>query len=79
MLIDNYKQARKCMEAQEKRLIRSRRLKEFNSQFYDKVERGVFQKLSPQEMSAYTGPVKYITIVEALRVTPMLPPRCGSA
>ncbi len=49
VLIDNYKQARKCIEAQEKRLIRSRRLEEFNSQFYNMVERGVFRKLSLQE------------------------------
>ncbi len=31
VLIDNYKQASKCMEAQEKRLIRSKRLEVFNS------------------------------------------------
>ncbi len=70
MLIDNYKQARKCMETQEKRLIRSRRLEEFNSQFYDTVERGVFRKLSRQEMADYTGPINYITMVEALKNGP---------
>jgi hypothetical protein len=70
VLIDNYKQARKCMEAQERRLIRSRRLEEFNSQFYDTVERGVFRKLSRQEMADYTGPINYITMVEALKNGP---------
>jgi hypothetical protein len=70
VLIDNYKQARKCMEVQEKQLIRSRRFEEFNSQFYDMVERVVFQKLSLQEIVGYTGPVNYITMVEALKNDP---------
>jgi hypothetical protein len=35
-------QARKCMETQEMQLIMSGRLEEFNSQFYNTVERGVF-------------------------------------
>jgi hypothetical protein len=66
VLIDNNKQARKCIEAQEKRLIRSRRLEEF----YDTMERGVFRKLSLQEIADYTGPVNYITMVEALKNGP---------
>jgi hypothetical protein len=55
VLIDNYKQAMKCMGAQEKRLIRSRRLEDFNSQFYDTVERRVFWKLSLQEIANYSA------------------------
>jgi hypothetical protein len=70
VLIDNYKPARKCMEVQEKRLIRSRRLEKFNSQFYDMVERGGFRKLSPEEIADYTGRVNYITMVEALKNAP---------
>jgi hypothetical protein len=70
VLIDNYKQARKCMETQERRLIRSRRLEEFNSKFYDTVERGVFRKLSRQEIADYNGPINYITMVEALKNGP---------
>ncbi len=34
------------------------------------MERGVFQKLSLQEMSEYKGPLNYITMVEALKNSP---------
>jgi hypothetical protein len=45
-LIHSYCQARKCREMQERWLIKSGRLKEFNSQFYDTMQRGVFRNLS---------------------------------
>jgi hypothetical protein len=46
--INSYRQPRKYMEMQERRLINWGRLEEFNSQFYGTVERGVFWKLSPK-------------------------------
>jgi hypothetical protein len=69
-LIDNYSQARKCMEGQERRMIKSGRLEEFNKQFYETVERGVFRKLSPTELSEYSGPLNYISMVEAFKNGP---------
>src|SRR5450830_458158 len=69
-LIDNYNQARGCMQAQEKRLVRTKRLAEFNEQFYQTVERGVFRKLTREEMADYKGPVNYVTMVEALKNGP---------
>ncbi len=62
--------ARKCIETQEKRSIRSGRLAEFNSQFDDTVERGVLQELSLQEMAEYTRPLNYITMVEVVKNDP---------
>jgi hypothetical protein len=36
-------------------------LEEFNSQFYDTMEREVFWKLGLKEMADYTGLLNYIT------------------
>jgi hypothetical protein len=45
-LTDNYRQARKYMETQKRQLFKLGRLEEFNNEFCDTVERGVFWKLS---------------------------------
>jgi hypothetical protein len=58
------------MEAQEWWLIKSRRLSEFNNQFYDTIKRGVFRKLSMKEMADYTRLVNYITMVEPVQTGP---------
>ncbi len=58
------------VETQECCLIKTGRLQEYNSQFYNIVERGVFQKFSLQEMLEYKGPLNYITMVEALKNSP---------
>ena len=51
-------------------MIKSGRLEEFNKQFYDTVERGVFRKLTEEEMRKYNGPLNYITMVEAFKNRP---------
>ncbi len=59
-LIDNYTQARGCMGRMKARLVRRGRLDEFNWQFQDNVERGVFKALTREESGRYKGPVNYI-------------------
>ncbi len=66
-LVENPRQARKCLKKQEKRPIQLRGLAKFNSQFYKTVERGVFLKLSLQEMAEYAWALNYVAIVEALK------------
>jgi hypothetical protein len=56
-LVDNYTQARGCMGKMEARLVKTGRLEEFNRQFQDKADRGVFKALSREEASRYKGPV----------------------
>ena len=51
-------------------MIKSGRLEEFNKQFYDTVERGVFRKLTPAELREYSGPLNYISMVEAFKNGP---------
>jgi hypothetical protein len=60
-LINNYSQARGCMMKMEARLMTGR-LGEFNWQFHDNVDRGVFKQLTAEEARAYTGPVNYISM-----------------
>jgi hypothetical protein len=43
---------------------------EFNKEFYKTVERGVFRKIGPKEMTAWEGPVNYISMVEAFKEGP---------
>jgi diacylglycerol kinase len=69
-LIDNYSQARGYMAKMEARLVKTRRLDEFNRQFQDNVVRGVFQALSKEEASRYKGLVNYISMVEAFKTGP---------
>jgi hypothetical protein len=40
---------------------------QFNQQFQDNVDRGVFRQLSSEEARAYGGPVNYISMVEAFK------------
>jgi hypothetical protein len=42
-LINNYAQARGCIGRMEARLVKTGRLAEFNRQFQDNVDRGVFK------------------------------------
>jgi hypothetical protein len=49
-LKDNYQQVKTYTERMEKRLIKQGRVEEFNSQFRDTVERGVFRELSEEEL-----------------------------
>jgi hypothetical protein len=69
-LADNYTQARGCMGKIEARLVKTGRLEEFNRQFQDNVDRGVFKTLSREEASRYKGPVNYISMVEAFKAGP---------
>jgi hypothetical protein len=69
-LFDNYSQARGFMGKMEARLVKMGRLEEFNRQFQDNVDRGVFRALSKEEASKYKGPVNYISMVEAFKTGP---------
>jgi hypothetical protein len=67
---NNYEQVYKLALSQEKRLAKQGRTEEFNKQFYETVERGVFRELSPKEMGEWKGPVNYISMVEAFKEGP---------
>ncbi len=69
-LIDNYFQARGCMRKMEARLLKTGRLEEFNRQFQDNINGGVFKRLTAEEARAYSGPVNYISMVEAFKLGP---------
>jgi peptide methionine sulfoxide reductase MsrB len=56
--------------AQERRLAKQERTEEFNSEFYKTVEQGVFWDIGPKEMAAWSGPVNYISMVEAFKEGP---------
>jgi hypothetical protein len=53
-LIDNYAQARGCISRMEARLVKTRKLAEFNRQFQDNVDKGMFKALTPGEAGKYT-------------------------
>jgi hypothetical protein len=69
-LKDNYQQVKTYTERMEKRLIKQGRVEEFNSQFKDTVERGVFRELSEEELKEWKGPLNYIAMVEAFKNGP---------
>jgi hypothetical protein len=71
-LMDNHDQVYKYTLYQEKMLARKGRTEEFNKQFYETVERGVFKEISQQEMKKWKGLVnyEYITMVEAFKEGP---------
>jgi hypothetical protein len=69
-LVDNYTQARGCMSKMGVRLVKTGRLEEFNHQFQDNVDRGVFKVLSREEASKYKGLVNYISMVDAFKTGP---------
>jgi hypothetical protein len=50
--------------------LRTGKLDEFNRQFQDNVDRGVFKAVSREEAERYKGPVNYISMVEAFRTGP---------
>jgi hypothetical protein len=54
-LKDNYQQVKTYTERMEKRLIKPGRVEEFNNQFRDTVERGVFRELSEEELKEWKG------------------------
>ena len=67
VLQDNYYQAHACLLSLEKRLVRNKDLENFNVQFKDAVDRGVFLELSKEDIKFYKGPVNYVTITEAYK------------
>ncbi len=67
---DNYGQARGCISRMESRLLKKGRLEEFNRQFQDNVDRGVFKPIPRQEADRYKGAIKYISMVEAFKTGP---------
>ncbi len=69
-LIDNYNQARGYKSKMEARLLKTGRLDEFNRQFQDNVDRGVFKAVSQEEAERYKGLVNYISIIEAFKTGP---------
>jgi hypothetical protein len=56
-LIGNFTQARWCMGKMEARLVKTGRLDEFNQQFQDNVDRGVFKSLTRKEADNYKGSI----------------------
>jgi hypothetical protein len=69
-LIDNYNQARGCMSKIEEQLLKKGRLEEFNQQFQDNVDRGVFKPIPKEEANQDKGAVNYISMVEAFKTGP---------
>ena len=70
ILKDNYTQAFACMTSLEKRLKKNDQVKQYDDQFNENVHRGVFKKITWDEAKKYTGPVNYISIVEAYKEGP---------
>jgi hypothetical protein len=69
-LIVNYNQARGCMSRMEARRLKKGRLDEFNRQFQDNVDRGVFKPIPKGEADQYKGAVNYISMVEVFKTGP---------
>ena len=67
ILVNNYCQAYACLSSLERRLIRTGYLENFNQQFAECIERGVFELVGQQEVKEYTGPINYVTITEAFK------------
>jgi hypothetical protein len=78
-LQDNYQQVKSYTENMEKRLTKQNRVEEFNAQFKDTVNRGVFRELSARELDNWKGPFNYIALGEAFKNGGMPPPLCGYA
>jgi hypothetical protein len=53
----------------EMRLERTERMEEFHKQ--DNIDRGVFKRLTAEEICTYKGPVNYISIGGAIQVSPL--------
>ncbi len=78
-LIDNYGQARGCMSRMETRLLKKGRIAEFNRQFQDNVNRGVFKPIPREEADRYKGAVITSAWWRYPRPARLPPLRSGSA
>jgi hypothetical protein len=67
------------MSRMEARLLKKGRMDEFNQQFQDNIDRGVFKPIPREKADQYKGLVNYISMVEAFKTGPMLPPPTGFA
>ena len=61
VLIDNSKEAKACQISQEKRQVHNKTHDQYIKQFKDMLNCIVVSEVTQQEISAYTGPVNYIT------------------
>ena len=61
ILVNNGKEAKSCQISQERRQLKNSTHSQYVKQFRDMVERNVISELTQAEMSAYTGPINYIT------------------
>jgi hypothetical protein len=64
---DNKGQAMACLTRLENQLIKKNELQAFKEQFEEAVDRGVFKKLTEEELKKWTGPVNYISMVVAYK------------
>ena len=60
-MVNNSKEAKSCQISQEKRQLKNNTHSQYVKQFRDMVERNVVSELTQADMSAYTGPINYIT------------------
>ena len=68
LLKNNRSQAIKYMIKVENRVLKSDTIaQQFREQFEDYVKRGVFRKLTDEEMNAWNGPVFYVTYHEVMK------------
>ncbi len=63
-------------ERMDKRIIKQNRVEEFNNQFKDTVDWGVFRELSAEELREWKGPFNYKAMVEHSRTGHMPLRRC---
>ena len=61
VLINNGKDAKACQISQERRQIKNKTHSQYTEQFMDMLNRGVVSEISQSEVSAYSGPINYIT------------------
>ena len=64
ILVNNRSQAIVMMKNLEKRLVKNKVLDDFNAQFQDTIDRGVFKLL---EDDRYEGPINYVSLVDAYK------------
>ena len=64
-LKNNMGQAVACLYSLERRLNKAGQMKNFNEQFQEAVDRGVFKEWQPEEV--YDGPINYVTMTEAYK------------
>jgi hypothetical protein len=58
------------MSRMEARLLKKGRLDEFNRQFQDNMDQGMFKPIPKEEAGRYKGAVNYISMVEAFKTGP---------